>query len=162
MLRMMRAPAEATVPLDRAAPGGELDWSCPPESAVHPLLLAVFVALDAVGVRWCVLRGEAELAAPTGDVDLLVANADLDRTRRALAALRFVELPAWGHGSHLFFLSYHRATDRWIELDVVTELAFGRHFALQTRAELSCLAQRRRVGPYYALAPDDAFWTLLL
>ena len=40
---------------------------------MHPKLAALFRALDDEGVVWCLLRGEADLAVPEGDVDLLVA-----------------------------------------------------------------------------------------
>ena len=33
---------------------------------VHPRLVAGFAALDAAGVRWCLLRGRDTLLAPTG------------------------------------------------------------------------------------------------
>ncbi len=128
----------------------------------HSMLRAVFQAFDAGKIGWCVLRGEAELKAPSGDVDLLVAPGDMRRVCLILDDLGFVPLPAWGRGSHRFFLSYHPATDQWIELDVVTELAYGRYAALRTYAEADCLARRRRLGDVVALDRDDAFWTLLL
>ena len=127
---------------------------------LHPILEAVFQSFDRTGVRWCVLRGEADLAAPTG-VALLVAPADLRRVRQVLKALRFAPLPTRGRGCHAF-LGYHSPTDRWIRLEVATELTYGPHFALQTRAALGCLARRQRAEAIAVLAPDDAFWTLLL
>ncbi|HET8630675.1 MAG TPA: hypothetical protein VFL91_24925 [Thermomicrobiales bacterium] len=129
---------------------------------LHPTLDAVFRAFTAAGVRWCLLRDEADLAAPTGDVDLLVAPGDLPRARRALAALGFVVLPGYGRGSHTFYLTYHPPTGRWLELDLVTDLAYGPHFAWRTDAAAGCLARRRRDGAVWRLDPDDAFWALLL
>ncbi len=129
---------------------------------LHPKLKTAFEALDQAGVRWCLLRGEAELGAPAGDVDLLVARSGLGHVRQVLAALGFVPLPAWGRGSHTFFLSYDPPTDRWIKLDIVGDLSYGPHFTLQTGAETGCLARRQRHGAVWVLDPDDAFWTLLL
>lgn len=131
-------------------------------TGVHPLLGEAFDALDRVGVAWCVLRGEHELDPPHGDVDVLVSRADRSRLRAALEDLGFAPLPARGRGSHSFFLGYHRPSDEWITLDFVTELSYGPYFALQTRAEGGCLQRRRRQGHLFVLAPDDAFWTLLL
>jgi thymidylate kinase len=137
-----------------------------PESAgeveLHPKLAALFDALDGEGVRWCVLRGEGDLLAPAGDVDLLVLPEDLPRLRRAAAGLGFARLPARGYGSHAFLLAYDAAGDVWIKLDVVTELAFGPGFALATGVERECVARRRHVGGIPLPAEEDAFWSLLL
>lgn len=129
---------------------------------MHPKLAALFRALDDEGVVWCLLRGEADLAVPEGDVDLLVAPSHLPRVRRLAAQLGFASLPAWGYGSHAFFVSYDALGDLWIKLDVVTELAFGPNYSLATRAEAECLERRRRVEGVSVLSDDDAFWTLLL
>jgi hypothetical protein len=128
----------------------------------HPKLTALFRALDDEGVVWCLLRGEADLALPEGDVDLLVAPWHLPRVRRVAARLGFAPVPAPGYGSHAFFVSYDALGDLWIKLDVVTELAFGPNYSLATGAEAECLERRRRVGGIPVLSDDDAFWTLLL
>jgi hypothetical protein len=128
---------------------------------LHPTLAALFRALDAESIVWCVLRGEEELDLGK-DVDLLVAGAQMPRFRRVTARLGFASVPAWGYGSHAFFVSYDASRDIWIKLDVVTELAFGRDYALATGAEAECLSRRRRVDGVSLLAEDDAFWTLIL
>jgi thymidylate kinase len=128
----------------------------------HPLLREAFGALDRAGVEWCVLRGELELAHPRGDVDLLVSPSDREDALAALRGSGFVRLPAYGRGSHSFLRAYHCPTDRWIELDIVTELAYGPAFSLATGAEDACLRRRHRAGVVAVLAPDDGFWTLLL
>ncbi len=132
------------------------------QNTMHPLLENVFSALEQAGIPWCLLRGEAELADPAGDVDLLIGHADAPRVRRILERLGFLHVPAWGQGSHTFFFTYYQPTDRWIKLDIVTELSYGPQFALRTRAEAGCLARRQRNAVLAVLAPDDAFWTLLL
>jgi thymidylate kinase len=125
-------------------------------------LAALFRALDDEGVVWCLLRGEAELDVPVGDVDLLVPRTDLPRLSRVAGRLGFAPVPARGYGSHAFFIAYDPADDLWIKLDIVTELAFGPHYSLATGAEAECLARRRRAGEIWLLADDDAFWALLL
>jgi thymidylate kinase len=128
----------------------------------HPLLREAFAALDRAGVDWCVLRGELGLAYPRGDVDLLVSPSDREDALAALRTAGFVRLPAYGRGSHCFLHAYHCPTARWIELDIVTELAYGPAFSLVTGAEDGCLRRRQRAGVVAVLAPDDRFWTLLL
>lgn len=143
----------------------------PPRTSVHPLLAGVFAALDAADVQWCLLRGEANLADPAGDVDLLVAPSQVATMEAALAPLAVVPVEQWGGGVHRFLHGYHPASDRWIELDVEPELAFGPHASflvnwtlpvLRTNVAAGCLARRRRSGDAWVLDPDDGFWALLL
>lgn len=128
----------------------------------HPLLERSFAVLDDAGVEWCVLRGEHELQRPQGDVDLLVAASQREGALAALRTLGFVRLPACGRGSHVFLRAYHGPTNRWLTLDLVTELSYGPAFSLATDAAAGCLRRRRRAGTVFVPAPDDAFWTLLL
>jgi thymidylate kinase len=128
----------------------------------HRLLAAAFGALDDAGVRWCLLRAEDDLAAPGGDVDVLMARGDAARAEAALASTGFARLPARGHGPHRFFLAYDRDDDAWLKLDVVTELAFGPSYALRSHAAAACLARRRRRNGVAVLDTADAFWCLLL
>jgi hypothetical protein len=128
----------------------------------HPTLAALFRVLDANGIVWCLLRGDDEIDLSGKDIDLLVAGAQMPRFRRLTARLGFASVPAWGYGSHAFFVSYDASRDIWIKLDVVTELAFGPDYALATGAEAECLSRRRRVDGVSLLAEDDAFWTLIL
>ena len=138
--------------------------AAPPEARfeVGPLLREVFAALDRAGVRWCLLRGAEDPDAQAGDVDLLVARDDAARLTGAIAPLGFARLPAWGYGSHRFHLGYDAATDRWLKLDVVTELAFGPWFSLPSDAAAHCLSRRRRRGSAVLLDERDTFWCLLL
>ncbi len=129
---------------------------------MHPLLRGVFEALDELELSWCLLRGQAELGRPDGDVDLLLAPGDLRTARRVLSRLGFARLPAWGHGSHSFFVGYHPSTGEWVKLDVVTELDFGSRYELRSGAGAGCLARRLQGANVAVLTPDDAFWTLLL
>jgi thymidylate kinase len=130
---------------------------------LHPVLEDLFRAFEEAGIRWCLLRLPFDFGAPTGgDVDLLIDPADLDTVRPLLDTCGFVQIPARGRDVHTHFLSYHRATGCWIWLDIGTELSFGPHYALRTWAEEGCLARCRRDGTSVVLAPDDAFWVLLL
>lgn len=129
---------------------------------VHPLLDAVFSVFDEHELRWCVLRGEDELDAPGQDVDLLVGRSDFDRARGLLAALGFARLPAWGRGSHAFFLGYDAHDDRWLRLDVVTDVRFGPYQTLRVDVASALLEHRERSDGVPVLASSDAFWMLLL
>jgi thymidylate kinase len=144
------------------SPGAARAGQDPETGLLHPELAALFGAFEGEGFSWCVLRGETELIAPTGDVDLLVAVADLPRIRSIAQDHGFARVPAWGYGSHAFFLKYEESGGIWIKLDVVTELAFGPGFSLATGAEMECLARRQRAHGIRVLADADAFWALLL
>jgi thymidylate kinase len=124
-------------------------------------LVAAFRALDAAGVDWCLLRGREELATDA-DVDLLVSGGSEATVAEALRSAGFVRLPSWGYGSHTFFFRRDEARDRWLKLDVVTELSFGPAFSLRTAAAEACLARRRSDDGVRILDPEDAFWALLL
>jgi thymidylate kinase len=126
---------------------------------------AVLAGLDRAAVRWCLLRRPEDGGPPGGDgadVDLLVARADLARAEAVLRACGTVPLAAYGRGSHRFFLGLDPGTGAFVELDIVTELAYGPHFAVRSRAEDACLAGRRRDGTAWVLRPEDEFWALLL
>jgi hypothetical protein len=136
-------------------------WA-PGEQRIHPAVRRALDALERSSVHWCLLRGESDLASPEGDVDLLVARGDMPRLRAALAPLGYVPRRAWGRGPHRFFVTYDEVSARRVKLDVVTELAYGRHQELRTTAADGCLARRRYVGGLALLSPADAFWALLL
>jgi hypothetical protein len=133
----------------------------PAVDRVHPTIAAVFEALEAAGVRWSVLRGEARLESPPHDVDLLVASPDLPRFFDAVRPLGFIAVPTWARGTHRFYVAYLTEFDHWLVIDVVTELSYGPGYAIRTDAADACLARRERVGCLSLLAADDAFWTLL-
>jgi thymidylate kinase len=120
---------------------------------------AAFDRLSREPVHWALLRGSD--LEEEGDVDLLVAKRDRRRLAAILATCGFVHLPAAGHASHRFFVAYERQRDRWVKLDVVSELSFGPEFALRSNAETACLA-RRRPGDVTVLDGTDEFWARLL
>jgi thymidylate kinase len=126
------------------------------------VLSNAFVALDELGIAWALLRGTGVPGELSGDVDVLVdaaATAELDA---ALGAAGFARVPAPGHGSHRFYVSYDASQDRWIELDIVTDVAFGTRQQFRTALAPTLLAHRQQLGTVVALHPDDGFWHLLL
>jgi thymidylate kinase len=62
----------------------------------------------------------------------------------------------------LVFVSYDAATDYWITLHLVTELAFGRFHDLYLCDAEALLRRRQRDSGLSVLHPTDAFWVLLL
>jgi len=144
-----------------AASTANPDHEAHPANAAHPVVAAAWAALDDAGVRWALLRGRAD--GRGGDIDVLVDPADAPSLDEVLAAVGFVRLRAIGHADHRFYRTYHEATDRWLTLDVVTELAFGpgAWLALPGAAQ-ALLDVRTRDAEGWRLGPDDAFWALLL
>jgi hypothetical protein len=148
---------------DASSPGRPPAPAAADPSAIPPAVARTFSALERSGIPWALLRGEAELGSPGGDVDVLVAGEDLARLAGELAQLGFGRLRRPGHGPHTFFLAYDPVEDRWVKLDVVTALAYGRHQELTLEGAAGCLKRRRRSPDGLALlAEDDAFWTLFL
>ena len=94
-----------------------------PATAPNRLARAVLAGLDEAGVRWCLLRGCPETLIAPGDLDLLVAPADLARAVAVIRSHDLIRLAGHGRGSHRFFLGLDPATNSWLELDLVTELA---------------------------------------
>jgi hypothetical protein len=130
---------------------------------IHPAIAGPIASLERAGVRWCVLRGEAELHRLAGDVDLLVHPRDLALARICLVETgTFTEIRAWGRHPHHFLSAYIPSERAWLKLDVVTELAFGPHQELRTPTAEAVLARRVRDGVMARLARVDAFWALLL
>ncbi|MER7274509.1 hypothetical protein ABT369_08640 [Dactylosporangium sp. NPDC000244] len=146
---------------DRTVQGDPHRW---PEPAVAELGLArtVLAGLDDAGVRWCLLRGGPDGLTAGDDLDLLVAAADLSRAAAVIEAHGLIRLRSHGRGTHRFYLGLDAFTSTWVEFDLVTEIAYGRHFEVRTDAADECLARRRRQDGVWVLAPGDEFWALLL
>ena len=132
-------------------------------SASARLLPATIEALNAAGVRWCLLRGDpADAARGARDIDLLVDRADHERLAALLASSGFLRIPGYGRGRTSFHVGYDREAGSWVHLDVVADLAYGPFAELKTQAAAGCLARRTRSGGVSTLDPDDAFWVLVL
>jgi thymidylate kinase len=130
---------------------------------VHPTLSALFAGLEQRGLRWTLLRLPSNLAAPTGDVDLLVAPADAGELREVASEVGFVALPGWASPPDLIFIRYDRDSDQWLVLDVSTSVSFRspRSWHLPDAAD-QVLQRRQLVDGIRIPAPADAFWLVLL
>jgi thymidylate kinase len=124
------------------------------------LIDAAFAALDRAGGPWSLLRGEADLAS-SDEVDLLLSPTAIEPAERELGAVGFVRLPSWGRGSHRFFHGYDPAADRWLKLDLVDALDFGRFQELPTDLAAGWLERRDPSARPPVLDPDDGFWAYL-
>lgn len=125
-------------------------------------LAAVYSALDERGIPWLLLRGGWERDRSGTDVDLLVEDEALEQASQAIDEVGFRRLFAAGRGPHRFFVRYLEAEGRWLKLDVVDAIAFGRYHELTTNAAAGVLARRRRHAGLAVPSADDAFWALLL
>jgi hypothetical protein len=127
--------------------------------------LSVLRTLEQAGITYCVLRGGDQLNGKSAEdeVDLLIPPEHLRHLCAVLHQLGFVRLRTWGHAPHYFFVSYDEATDRWLKLDVVTRVAYGRPtHELATDLGDNCLRNRQRMGAVFIPAPEDEIVTLLL
>lgn len=125
-----------------------------------PLAEAALRALDDAAVDWCLLGGERDPCQSEHAMALLVSPPHLRRARSALSSLGYAAMPT-GRDRARHFLAYEPREDSWSMLGLVSELSFASG-SLPTVAAAGCLTRRRRVGAVYLLAPDDAFWYLLL
>jgi thymidylate kinase len=126
------------------------------------LARAVLAGLDEARVRWCLLRGGPDGLTAGDDLDVLVAAPDLARATAAIEAYGMIRLRSHGRGTHRFYLGLDPVTTTWVELDLVTEIAYGRRFEVRTAAADECLARRRRQDGVWVLSPGDEFWALML
>jgi thymidylate kinase len=137
--------------------------------AVGDLFEQVFTALSASETPWLVLRGVGAFAGPSDDVDVLVGTASRRSIDALLAGTSFVRVPPRGAGSHRFplrvreheFRAYDEDVDAWLDLDMLTEVAFGPDLEFRTRLSSELLARRRRVDGVFVLHPSDEFWFLV-
>jgi len=129
-------------------------------SHLGPLTEAALRTLDDAAVDWCLFCRERDLYQSDHATALLVSPPHLRRARSALSSLGYATMPTGRDGTrHL--VAYDPREDSWSMLSLVPELSFPSG-SLPTVATAGCLTRRRRVGAVYLLAPDDAFWYLLL
>lgn len=129
---------------------------------LHPDVAKVFRALENSGQPWLLLRGERDLARPSGDVDILVAKDLLPSLDRLMTGTGFRRVQAPGHGSHRFYFAYSIPDDLWLKMDVVSDIAFGRFQQWRTPLAAGCIGRRVRKGPFWLPAPADQAWLQLL
>jgi thymidylate kinase len=147
---------------DRHVLSGTLAAEGTGRDGVHAALHRVLDLLDARGIAWALLRGVEELREASGDIDLLVDPAREGAVAEIVRSAGFARMPARGHGSHQFFILYSQANDRWLTLDIVSDVTFGEHQEFRAGVARVLLARRQRSGPGVVLADSDAFWHLLL
>ena len=132
---------------------------------MHELLLRTFKAIEQEDIPYCVLRdGESmQEFARGGEIDLLVPETHFKQLPILLSRLGYTKLSAWGHTPHHFFITYHKASDSWIKLDVVTRVTYGNPIhTLHTSLADNCIQHRRRLGLVFVPSAEDEFMTLLL
>ena len=130
---------------------------------VHPVIAAAFAALDAAGLRWCLLRGRDRLAVPTGDVDLLVAQGSAAGVRAAVAEVPGVlHQRTWAGGSQSFFLATD-AADGWsVVIHCVDRVSFGPYGCFETAEGSGVLERRVERDGVSSAADGDEFWITLV
>ena len=139
-----------------------VDKKVPP---LRCLLSRVFNALSHENIQYCLLRdiGTIEELNAADELDLLVDDGQFRQLCDVLSRLQFIHLPSWGHAPHSFFLCYDADTDRWLKLDVVTEITYCTHVhSLRTPLARNCLTRRRVWGITAIPSPEDELITLLL
>jgi len=132
---------------------------------MHALALQLYQGLEQEPIQYCLLRDGERLDQPLngGEVDVLVQKGQLTQLCDLLTRLGFFPLPSWGYAPHHFFVAYDEASDAWLKLDVVSEVAYGRPIpALRTALADGCLSRRRPVGPAFIPSPEDELVSLLL
>jgi thymidylate kinase len=123
------------------------------ESGRWPVL-RLLVGAD---IRWALLRPPRDR---DDDLDLLVAQEDLDHLVDVLGRHGFVEEPSHGRGSHRFFVGYDGR--RFTKIDVVTTLDFGPLHAWQSATADACLSASETNDSTVCLSPGDELWITLL
>ena len=144
-------------------PASRSSWDRSPIQGQGPdgILAAVATELEARDVHWCLLR-EPDGSRGPDDVDVLVASDDASFAHVVLEERGFARVFSLGRGSHSFFVRWDSVAAAWLQLDVVSDLAFGPHFALRTSLAEACLRRRVREGTMWRLRAQDEFWTLFL
>jgi hypothetical protein len=156
-------PARAETSTPDTGGGGLARAEVPGAGALHPLLRRLFETLERRRLSWTLLRIPSNPAAPTGDVDLLVAPADAEALCEAAAGLGFVALPGWESSPDLILVCYDRPSDSWLLLDVSTAVSFRSPPSWRIPGAVEAVLERReRLGAMAVPAEGDAFWLLLL
>ena len=137
-----------------------------PEAAadvLHPVLRELFAELERRELRWSLLRVPSDPAAPSGDVDVLVAPSDAASLREAASELGFAALPGWDSAPNLILVFYDPPSDTWLLLDVLVAVEFRRPRGWQLPGAAEQVLAHRMVTKGMAVPADaDAFWLLLL
>ncbi|MGZ4174215.1 MAG: hypothetical protein ACXVQR_07030, partial [Solirubrobacteraceae bacterium] len=160
-------PSARAASLGRATEGArphpQTAGSNPGGDDLHPILRALFQSLETRAVRWTLLRVPSNSAAPSGDVDLLVHEADATALRELAEEAGFVALPGWRSAPDLILMAYDRQSDQWLILDVSTAVSFRSPSSWQLpEAADHVLRRRQRSGSMVVPTGSDTFWLVLL
>lgn len=128
----------------------------------HPLLQVLFSRLCAAEIVWSVLYQAPRRDGLTHDITLLVDAKHVNQVWQLAQEQGLMQVPGGTSRLGHQFLAYDEPTEQCIRLQVVGQLAFGPHGCFKTGAAVECLSRRQRHASVFVLAPDDAFWTLLL
>ncbi len=126
------------------------------------LLSEVLDRLGDASGTWLVLRGDDATVQRGGDVDLLVAPAELNRVASLLAAAGLAPVPSDGSSGHRFFLGFDRPAGVWLKLDVVVSLDTGGAITGADALSRAVLARAVTEAGIARPHPDDDFWLRLL
>ncbi len=130
---------------------------------MNSLLRDLFRGFDQEHIAYCVMRDAQHLDSDVSEVDVLVQASQLARCAELLLQLGFLPLPSAGYAPHRFFVAYERHSDRWIKLDIVSQVAYGAPVpVLYTDLAAGCLRHRQRDGDVYVPSPEYELITLLL
>jgi hypothetical protein len=122
----------------------------------------VFQELDRSGIRWALLHPAPDWQHIASDIDLLMDARDLGLAESVLRRAGFVRVPMAPFDAHRHYLRYEPERDRWLWLDIATELRFGPYGCLRIPAEDACLARRNVKSLGAELTTADAFWLRML
>jgi thymidylate kinase len=129
----------------------------------HLVLQRLFATLEERQISWSLLRVPSNVAAPTGDVDILVAPEHSGALREAAEAIGFVAMPGWSSGANMILVRYDRPSDCWLVLDVVSSISFRSPPGWRMGGTDREILRRRELRDAMAVPADpDAFWLLLL
>ena len=133
------------------------------------MLHALLEQLDDDQIQYCVLRDGEELASQDAqcegnlEIDLLVAPEDWPRCRPFFEERGFVRLRVWGYAPHEFFVAYDADADRWLKLDMVTQIVYRAPGGLaETALGPLLLKHRRQIGGVWVPQREHELLALLL
>ncbi|MBD3377009.1 hypothetical protein GF406_18420, partial [candidate division KSB1 bacterium] len=127
-------------------------------------LHTLFDYLDSQGIEFTVLRDTRDrTGSRMQEIDLLVKRSRLSVLDRLLTELGFIRYPDWGYEPHHFYFIFDGLQAKWVKLDVVHEIRYGRPFKdVIIPVSSYLLADRIKENGYFKPQMVDEFLTLLL
>lgn len=118
-------------------------------------VLQLFEYFDQANLSWALIRPWQGLLSPDGDIDVLVARAELERVRGILVRAGYVPMPVGGKDIHAAKFDLESGSFFWVH--VQSELAAGQ-FKLGAERLLGTV----RRSPLPELDGDWLMWALLI